>query len=132
ASGRPRSRGGAEALMQIVRDAGKNHSVLTPDGPLGPRRKVKAGVTYLAARTGLPLVPVGFAYTRCWRFSSWDRFVVPKPFSRVIGVTGVPLSVPADAEREQLEAFRQQFERQMHEADEAAERWLGQDQRAAA
>jgi lysophospholipid acyltransferase (LPLAT)-like uncharacterized protein len=131
-SGRPRSRGGAEALLQIVRGGGKNHVVITPDGPLGPRRKIKSGLTYLAARTGMPLVAVGFAYARCWRFNSWDRFAVPKPFSRVVGVTGVPMMVPADADRDQLEEYRQQFERLMYEVDAAAERWLEQGQRAAA
>jgi lysophospholipid acyltransferase (LPLAT)-like uncharacterized protein len=57
---------------------------------------------------------------------------VPKPFSRVVGVTGVPMMVPADADRDQLEEYRQQFERLMYEVDAAAERWLEQGQRAAA
>src|ERR671933_231882 len=45
-----------------------------PDGPKGPRRKCQPGAVYLASRTGLAIVPVGFGYSRCWRANNWDRF----------------------------------------------------------
>src|SRR5436190_6758939 len=54
-------RGGASALRQLLRDlADCRHFGLTPDGPKGPRRKCQFGAVYLASRTGLPIVPVGF------------------------------------------------------------------------
>ena len=131
-SGRMRDRGGAQAVLQLVRDAGKNHIVITPDGPLGPRRVVQPGAIYLAAKTGLPLVAVAFAYQRSWRINSWDRFVVPVPFSRVVGVTGVPLTVPAQLERDHIEEFRKEFERQMQGADAVAESLLRESRSKAA
>jgi lysophospholipid acyltransferase (LPLAT)-like uncharacterized protein len=77
------TRGGVEAVRDMLR-ANDTHLAVTPDGPRGPRRRVQAGVVYLAARTGLPIVPVGFAARRPWRAKSWDRFAVPRPFSRAV------------------------------------------------
>ena len=56
---------------------------MTPDGPRGPRRKVQPGAVFLAAQTGLPIVPLGVAYANAWRAKSWDQFAVPKPFSQL-------------------------------------------------
>ena len=63
-------------MLRLSRQA---HLVITPDGPRGPRRQVQAGMVYLAARTGVPIVPVGIGYDRPWRTKSWDRFAVPRP-----------------------------------------------------
>src|SRR5262245_36675985 len=51
------TRGGAEAVREMLRAGGGCHLALTPDGPRGPRREVQPGVAYLAARTGMPVVP---------------------------------------------------------------------------
>jgi lysophospholipid acyltransferase (LPLAT)-like uncharacterized protein len=75
------SRGGAAALLRLLRDD-TSHLNLTPDGPLGPRRRMAAGAVYLASRLGLPVVCVGYGYDRPWRGRGWDRFAVPRPFSR--------------------------------------------------
>jgi lysophospholipid acyltransferase (LPLAT)-like uncharacterized protein len=116
------TRGGVEAMRQLVRLAGKSHLVLTPDGPRGPRRRVQAGLVYLAARTGLPIVPVGFAYQRAWRLRSWDRFVLPWPWSAVIGVTLEPVQVPANLGRGELETYRARVEQALEQATGLAER----------
>ena len=57
-------RGAVKAMRQMVKLARSTHLAITPDGPRGPRRQVQPGLVYLAARTGLPIVPVGFAYDR--------------------------------------------------------------------
>ena len=54
------------------------------DGPTGPAQMVKAGLIAMAQRTGAAICPVYLVYEKCWIFSSWDRFMVPKPFSRVL------------------------------------------------
>src|SRR5262249_36966311 len=66
------TRGGVKAIREILDLGGKYHVVVTPDGPRGPRRVVQPGLAYLAARTGLPIVPVGFGYHKAWRLDSWD------------------------------------------------------------
>jgi lysophospholipid acyltransferase (LPLAT)-like uncharacterized protein len=101
------TRGGAKAIRQILNLRGTKHIVVTPDGPRGPRRVVQPGLVYLAARTGLPLVPVGFAYHKAWRLNSWDRFALPWPFSPAVGVFGAPIVIPADAGKNDLEGWRQ-------------------------
>jgi lysophospholipid acyltransferase (LPLAT)-like uncharacterized protein len=113
------SRGAAAAVLHLIQLGRDNHLGITPDGPRGPRRRVQMGVVFLAARTGLPIVPLGFGYARAWRTGSWDCMALPRPFSRVIGVSMPPIRVPSDANKKQLEAYRQQVEQAMH----AASRW---------
>jgi hypothetical protein len=99
------------------------HLAVTPDGPRGPRRHVKQGVIYLASRTGLPIVPIGIAYVRCWRTRGWDRFAVPWPFTGGIGVAGRVLHVPPGIDREEIERYRHELEARMLEATARAEEW---------
>src|SRR3954454_21393597 len=68
------SRGGSAALMQLIERSESNHLAITPDGPRGPRRRLAQGPIYLASRTGLTIVALGFGYDRPWRLKSWDRF----------------------------------------------------------
>ena len=56
---------------------------LTPDGPRGPRYELQPGVIKLAESTGAPIVPIHVRFSSAWRLKTWDRFVIPKPFSRV-------------------------------------------------
>ena len=109
----------------MLRVGRTGHLAVTPDGPRGPRRQVQPGVVYLAARTGLPIVPMGFAYRRAWRLPSWDRFVLPCPGSDVVLVTTEPIHVPPDVRKEQLEVYRRRVEDALRRADEAAEKMVG-------
>jgi lysophospholipid acyltransferase (LPLAT)-like uncharacterized protein len=115
------TRGGVEAVREMVRLGGGCHLAITPDGPRGPRRRVQPGVVYLAAKTGMPVVPMGIGYHRPWRMKSWDRFAVPRPFSRSVLTTTEPVVVPADVGRDDLEHFRDKIERKMMLATQAAE-----------
>ena len=116
-------RGGAQAILELLRDGEHSHWALTPDGPNGPRRQVKSGVVLLASRAGLPIVPLGVGYTRAWRARSWDRFAIPRPFSTVVGVLGEPLIVPSDLSAEGIECHRRRVEEALLAATHAAERW---------
>lgn len=122
-----RTRRGVEALRKLVRRARGAHLVITPDGPRGPRRRVQPGLAYLAAKTGLPVVPVGFGYRAAWRMKSWDRFVLPCPFSAATCVTGEPIHVPPDATREQLEGYRLRIGEAMEQAGAEAQRDAGRE-----
>lgn len=91
------SRGGDTALRELIRVVRAGRSVaVTPDGPRGPREKLKPGVIQLAQLTGAPLVPLAAAASRSWWFVSWDRFLVPQPFSRLHVAYGDPIFVPRD------------------------------------
>lgn len=77
------SRGGSSAVRTLLKHA-KNHSLaLTPDGPKGPAKKVKSGVTYLAYASKLPIIPVEIQVNKYWQFNTWDKMIVPKPFARI-------------------------------------------------
>jgi lysophospholipid acyltransferase (LPLAT)-like uncharacterized protein len=123
------TRGGAQGLWELLVEAQECHIGVTPDGPRGPRRRVKSGAIYLAARTGLAIVPVGIAYGKAWRARSWDRFAVPLPFTEIVGVAGRTLEVPADLDRAGLERYRLELEARMTEATARAEEWAGRKRR---
>jgi hypothetical protein len=71
---------------------------ITVDGPHGPPQEVRAGALAVSRKTGAFLVPVCVAYEDAWQLSSWDRMLVPKPFSRVIVRYAKPWRVPPDGD----------------------------------
>ena len=75
-----RDRGGPAA--RPAGHAVRRHLAVTPDGPRGPRRVVQPGMVYVASRTGMQIVPSGSGTTGRGGSESWDRFAVPKPFTR--------------------------------------------------
>ncbi len=115
-------KGGVKAVRQMIQLAGKSHLAVTPDGPRGPRRQVQAGLIYLAARTGLPIVVLGIAWRRAWRMKSWDRFALPVPWSLASLVTIDPIRVPETVDKAALEAYRKQVEQALEHATAVAER----------
>jgi lysophospholipid acyltransferase (LPLAT)-like uncharacterized protein len=106
------SRGGSSAMRESIRLLELQQClVITPDGPRGPRERVKPGVAQIAIAAGAPVIPVAISVNRCWRLKSWDRFIVPKPFARIRVTIGNPLSAPANpATDEQTEQFRHQID----------------------
>ena len=78
------SKRGAAALVSLTRAVrGGDHAGVTPDGPKGPRREFKAGAVALAKLTGRPFLVMGMDFRSAWTLRSWDKFALPKPFSRV-------------------------------------------------
>jgi lysophospholipid acyltransferase (LPLAT)-like uncharacterized protein len=116
-------RGGATALLQLMRESERHHLTLTPDGPRGPRRRMAQGPLYLASKLGLPLVPLGFGYDRAWRLKSWDRFAVPKPFARARFVAGPSITIPQNLSRDGLEDYRLHIEQLLTRLADEAEQW---------
>ncbi|MBI4978758.1 MAG: lysophospholipid acyltransferase family protein [Spirochaetes bacterium] len=89
-------RHGARALIGILNAyRNGNHIVFALDGPLGPRRKAKPGAVFASRKLERPLQPVICTAEKAWRFKSWDRLFIPKPFSRARLVFGGPLIFPA-------------------------------------
>jgi lysophospholipid acyltransferase (LPLAT)-like uncharacterized protein len=123
------TRGGGTALLELVRSSKRSHLGVTPDGPRGPRRQAKMGAIYMASLTGLPIVPVGIAFTNAWRLKSWDRFAIPKPWSASLVVTGRAIHVPAKVAREQMESYRLLLDEEMAKVTAAAGQWAATGRR---
>jgi lysophospholipid acyltransferase (LPLAT)-like uncharacterized protein len=108
------SRGGDAALRELIRKVRSGKSVaITADGPRGPREQLKHGVLQIAQITGAPVVAVGSAASRAWRLNSWDRFMVPKPFSKLRVVYGDAVFIPRDLKAAGLPAMAHQLEQIM-------------------
>jgi lysophospholipid acyltransferase (LPLAT)-like uncharacterized protein len=119
------SRGGAQALLEIARQVRRGyHAALTPDGPRGPRYEVQPGVVALAQQTGAAILPV--TYSARWKkvLRSWDSFLVPLPFSRVVVIYGEPISVPASAPPAVFQAKRQEVEVRLRQITEMADHYF--------
>ena len=85
------TRGGSKGRRGLIRAAREGHDLaVSPDGPSGPARELKPGALLAAAVTGLPIIPVAVSASAAWRLSSWDGFLVPKPFARVKLRYGAP------------------------------------------
>jgi len=116
-------RGGVAAIRQLLRKSRQMHLAITPDGPRGPRRHMAPGPIYLASKLGLPLVLIGFGYDRPRRANSWDRFALPRPFSRARSVVSPEVHVPPDLDRKGIEYFRQKAELLLNRLTAEAEAW---------
>ena len=124
-------RGGARAIWELFDRSRQQHLTMTPDGPRGPRRQLAQGPVFLASRLQLPLVVMGFGYDRPWRAQSWDRFAVPRLYSRARAVIGPPLTLPPDLDRAGLEQCRQRIERLLNCLTSEAEAWASAGTRKA-
>ena len=116
-------RGGVAALRELSERGKKQHLVITPDGPRGPRRELASGPIYLASRLGLPIVMISVAYDKCWRTRSWDRFAVPRPFTTARALLSAEHHVAPDLDREALEVRRLEIEAQFNRLTGEAEAW---------
>jgi hypothetical protein len=121
------SRGGRKALAAMVADLAEHplagHIL---DGPQGPRGVIKAGLVSMAQLSGAPVFPVYASVNRAWVLASWDRFLIPKPFSTVTIRWDEPISVPASLSTVEFEAVRRRIEERMREnqaLDDRAQGW---------
>jgi len=105
---------GATALLQLSEIlAGGGDVVITPDGPRGPVYQLGPGLVFLAQKTGAAILPMNLEYSNCWRLKNWDRFIIPRPFSRVRVIFGEPYLVNKTQTEEEFEAERVRLENRM-------------------
>jgi lysophospholipid acyltransferase (LPLAT)-like uncharacterized protein len=106
-----RRKGGVQALQQMADFHRRGYSGgVVADGSRGPARVAQNGPLYLARITGAPIIPLAVAASRRKIFQTWDRFVLPLPFSRLALLVGEPLPVGPGAKGPALEALRQELE----------------------
>jgi len=95
--------------------------IIVPDGPRGPDRKMKPGALKLAQETGAYLVPFTFSSAKRKIVKSWDRFLIPRPFSRFVAIYGNPISVDAALDKKEMGNKLQEVENIMNELDRRAD-----------
>ena len=99
------SRGGTRAVLEALRKDPQRFTVaITPDGPRGPSQEFQNGAIYLASRKQVPIYPMTVVSSRSYRLSTWERILVPAPFSRVLARLGEPIHVPPGLDRAGIEA----------------------------
>lgn len=84
-----------EALANMINHL-KTHGevlVVTPDGPRGPRYEVKPGVAIAAQEADASVVPMTWSASSSWQLKTWDKLIIPKPFSRLSIVIGEPIAL---------------------------------------
>ncbi len=117
------TRGGVQAIRELVeRSTEPVRFAITPDGPRGPPYVLQSGAVYLASRTGLPLCLSTVGLDRPWQLPSWDRFWLPRPFSRALIRIGRRIHVPPDLDRDELERFRADVEAELRAWTEETDR----------
>jgi len=94
------SRGGVGALVGLIQHVRKGHdAAITLDGPRGPLHEPKPGLLTLAYKTNAAVIPLRLHASSCWRFErAWDRYFIPKPFSRVTIDYRAPLTLSGEQE----------------------------------
>ena len=101
------SRRGVAALVGLKRVLRDGTDVcVTPDGPRGPRYRIQPGVIKLAETSGAAIIPVHVRFASAWRLKTWDRFVIPKPFSRVVVTFAEAIHLPTDMDDAAFENAR--------------------------
>ncbi|WP_395743472.1 lysophospholipid acyltransferase family protein [Prosthecobacter sp.] len=102
---------GMSALITLAEKARAGHEIgITPDGPRGPIYQVQPGIIKLAQLTGVPLIPVHIHYSRAFHFKTWDRFMLPLPFSTITLVLDPPIHIPRRMTEEEFEQKRKTLE----------------------
>ncbi len=104
------SRGAREGLLGLkhVIENG-NTAIFTADGPRGPIYRAKTGPIKLAKLTGAPIGAFHLEPEHAWTMRSWDRFLVPKPFTRIVVSWAQWTLVPADLPEDQIEQKREEL-----------------------
>lgn len=124
-----RMKGGLEAMRGMARHIQDGGIVcITPDGPKGPRMRVKPGTVHLAKLARAPLVGMAWSTRRRRALSSWDRMTIPALFDRGVLIWSVPIAPPApNASAADIEAVRLAFETEMNRIAAEADRRMGHE-----
>jgi lysophospholipid acyltransferase (LPLAT)-like uncharacterized protein len=107
------TRGAVRALLELNKHLAEGRDVaLTVDGPRGPVYRAKAGSVFLARKSGAPIIPMHCEPEAFWELNSWDRFRIPKPFTRVLLKFGEPIFVsPQEDESACVKRFQDELDR---------------------
>lgn len=100
------TRGGAGALRAMLKALKAGECIgITPDGPKGPRMRASDGIVAVARMSGCPVIPATYAAANHRRLGSWDRFLIPLPFTRGVILWGQPITVARDADEAEARQY---------------------------
>ena len=123
------TRGGSAAIRKLKRQSRIASLAITPDGPQGPRREMAMGPIFLASRLQMPLVPVGVGFDNPWRLNTWDKFAVPRPFSKARVVFGPKIYLPKRLGRNEMETCRLKSQETLRKLNDFASKWASSNHR---
>ena len=120
------TRGGKKALIEIIKNVRAGlYGAMAVDGPKGPVYEVKPGIIEIARQCGCPILPTSSYSNSMWVFEkSWDKFRLPKPFSKIIIVIGEPIFVAPNVSREEFQDIQKIVAQKMFEGEEIAKSLL--------
>jgi lysophospholipid acyltransferase (LPLAT)-like uncharacterized protein len=119
------SRGAVSGLMKLIDVMREGYdTIIAVDGPRGPREVVKSGVIVLAQKTGYPIIPLSASAKQYWLINSWDRYMIPKPFTSGVVSVGDPIYVSANANKNELEQKRLLVETSLKEITLQADKFF--------
>lgn len=95
--------------------------LITPDGPRGPARKVDGAIINIASTSNLPIIPASCSFSRKKIFNSWDNFMLPFPFNRIILTFGKPIRVPQSLSVDKRPEYEEILENSLNELTEIAD-----------
>jgi lysophospholipid acyltransferase (LPLAT)-like uncharacterized protein len=98
-----------------------------PDGPRGPRGDFKLGTVMLAQLAGAYIVPMTHVASRAWVFNSWDKFMIAKPFAKVVVSYGEPIEIPRKMNEHQMAELKTELEAKMNAHIDETERYLKEE-----
>ena len=108
------NKGGIQAFRKMVKCIQLGESIaITPDGPKGPNEKVKDGIIKLAQITNSPIIPLVWSTKKFKIISSWDRFIIPMPFSKGVYSYGEPIYVKKRTSDNEFEIYRLKLENEI-------------------
>lgn len=116
------SRGGLRALARMIKILKKDARPggVVPDGPRGPRHKVQPGIITLAQKTGYPIIPITYSAKKIKIFSSWDKFILPYPFTKCKIIYGDPIYIHKNLDKGSYNLFITKLEKELcHITDKA-------------
>ncbi len=116
------SRGAIEGGRRLIEALKRGDDIgLTPDGPRGPNQKSKQGVIRIAQLTGATIYPLAASAKSHWRFRSWDKMLIPKPFARVVAIRADGMRVPRELSEEQVNEYVLKLDELINQATETVD-----------
>lgn len=120
------SKDGFYGLMGAVHELKKGNPVgMLVDGPLGPPRVAKMGTILMAWLGQAPIIPVLWGVDKGWVMNSWDRYLIPKPFTNAVIKYERPIWVPRETKRDSLEFYRKLLEHTLNQGTDFCDRYFG-------
>lgn len=102
-----KNKNGMKALKDILKAVKSgNNAAIVADGSQGPALVAQPGALFVSSRTGKPVIPIAWSASKYFTISSWDRTIIPKPFSNIHYYYGEPISVPPGLNQDEIEEYR--------------------------